>query len=53
MNDFTGRPSVAQDVLDLTATGRGVFGGQRLSWLTKALALFFLVEDGLTGFCLS
>jgi hypothetical protein len=39
-NDFTGRPSGAQDVLDPTATGRGVLVGQRLSGLNEALALF-------------
>jgi hypothetical protein len=38
--DFTGRPSEAHDVLDPPATGRGVLGGQRLSGLIKALALF-------------
>jgi len=41
-NDFNGRTSEAQDVLDPPATGRGVLGGQRLSGLNKALALFLL-----------
>jgi hypothetical protein len=39
-NDFTGRPSEVHDVLDPPATGRGVLGGQRMSGLIKALALF-------------
>jgi hypothetical protein len=39
-NDFTVRSSEAHDVLDPPATGRGVLGGQRLSGLIKALALF-------------
>jgi hypothetical protein len=43
-NDFTGRPSGAQDVLDPTATGRGVLLGQRLSRLIKELALFLFLK---------
>ncbi len=43
-NDFTGRPSEAQDVLDPPATGRGFLGGQRLSGLFEALALFVIIS---------
>jgi hypothetical protein len=42
-NDFTGRPSVAHDVLIRQPHDVAGLGGQRLSGLTKALA-FFLVE---------
>ncbi|WP_215025089.1 hypothetical protein [Bacillus sp. ISL-39] len=41
-NDFTVRPSVAHDVLDPPATGRGGLGRHRMSGLIRALALFSL-----------
>jgi hypothetical protein len=41
-NDFTGRPSEAHDVLDPPAKRCGAIGGQRLSELNEALALFVL-----------